>query len=581
MSTELESEKRMPPSLKGTIYQIFLEAISEEIKLFRDRAEQQKTTFYDTAAMEKERLIQISENFGVPFSTIVRDDLEFLRQEVNNIGFKLFYKGTPTLYKSFFLSVDRIGQMFIYTYSSAADLLERSMKDPCDSAKVTPANLPFLFKSKNDFSGMVKDYVSLDSGLILDDSPAFKLDTSNSKISSNHIGLEYFIDRLIEKNSKSYLMTDEYLIFMSENINWGRRCKEVPHIGSQLSVQTDLSGLINYNFPEQEYSVPSLKLNVAANPQLLDIISSQYEISEARFGIGAKELPSVQHPEIPFPTELQTAIATVPVVSSEAFRSEHYIGACAEYLGQEIRQLKIKDDFSGSDTHFSFSLPLAPIRKGNVCLAIKQQGLAELTTVLDDRKGNFLSNRLKGTINYETGVCTLDTDFEYLTSFSIEKAYDPEDPGLWAYVVPKDETDITPGSLKVSFSQGEGTAKKSFVAIDDGEGHFKPNPAIVASEINYETGEIQIRFVQALTEDSSIENSYSYHVSWSPSEQDILYASYFFVLNSIEITEVGFFNTAGDLLMYATFPPLQFSSTEFHGNFTILVNTETVQNGNT
>lgn len=272
MSTELESEKRMPPSLKGTIYQIFLEAISEEIKLFRDRAEQQKTTFYDTAAMEKERLIQISENFAVPFSTIVRDDLQFLRQEVNNIGFKLFYKGTPTLYKSFFLSVDRIGQMFIYTYSSAADLLQRSMKDPCDSAKTTPANLPFLFKCKNDFSGMVKDYVSLDSGLILDDSPAFKLDTSNSKISSNHIGLEYFIDRLIEKNSKSYLMTDEYLIFMSENINWGRRCKEVPHIGSQLSVQTDLSGLTNYNFPEQEYSVPSLKLNVVANPQFLDII---------------------------------------------------------------------------------------------------------------------------------------------------------------------------------------------------------------------------------------------------------------------------------------------------------------------
>ena len=115
MSTELETEKRIPPSLKGTIYQIFLEAISEEIKLFREQARQQKTSFYDTTSMEKERLIQISENFGVPFSTVVRDDIEFLRQEVNNIGFKLFYKGTPTLYKSFFLSIDRIGQMFIYT----------------------------------------------------------------------------------------------------------------------------------------------------------------------------------------------------------------------------------------------------------------------------------------------------------------------------------------------------------------------------------------------------------------------------------------------------------------------------------
>ena len=46
MSTELETEKRIPPSLKGTIYQIFLEAISEEIKLFREQARQQKTSFY-------------------------------------------------------------------------------------------------------------------------------------------------------------------------------------------------------------------------------------------------------------------------------------------------------------------------------------------------------------------------------------------------------------------------------------------------------------------------------------------------------------------------------------------------------
>ena len=572
MSTELESEKRLPPSLKGTIYQIFLEAISEEIKLFRGRAEQQKTTFYDTAAMEKERLIQISENFGVPFSTVVRDDIEFLRQEVNNIGFKLFYKGTPTLYKSFFLSIDRIGQMFIYTYSSAANLLQRSMKDPCDSAKTTAANLPFLFKSKNDFSGIVKDYLTLDSGLILDDSPAFKLDTSNSKISSNHIGLEYFIDRIIEKNSKQYLMTDEYLIFLSENINWGRRCKEVPHVGSQLSVQTDLSGLTNAQYPEQEYSVPSLNLNVVANPNLLELISSQYDIAEARFGIGTQELPSVQNPDTPFPIDLNSPIASYKVVSSETFNNEDYIGACAEYFGQEIRKIKIKNNFTGQETHFTFTLPLAPIRKGNVCLAIKQQGVADLVTVLDDRKGNFLSNRLKGTINYDTGECTLDTNFEYETSFSISKAYDSEDKTLWAYVIPKDETSLTPGSLKITFSQGKGSSKKTYSVTDDGEGHFNSSPAIVASEIDYETGEIQIRFTQELTEESSIDNKYSYPVSWIPSSQDILYASYFFVLNSIEITEVGFFNNSGDLLMYATFPPLQFSSTEFHCNFTILVN---------
>jgi len=571
MSDDLYTEKRIPPVLKGTIYQTFLEAIAEEISLFRDQMYQQKTSFYDPEKMEKERLIQISENFGVPFSTVVRDDLDFLRQEVNNIGFKLFYKGTPTLYKSFFLSIDRIGQMFIYTYSSASNYLQRSMKDPCDSAASTDKNLPFLFKSKNDFSGVVKDFLTLDSGFILDDSPAFKLDTSNSKISSNHIGLEYFIDRIIRKNNKDYLMTDEYLLFLSENINWGRRCKEVPHIGSQLSIQTDLSGKINFLFPDQEFSVPSLKTNVVASPNLLDYISSQYDITEARFGIGSKILPSVQNPDIPFPTDLESTVAVMSVNSSDTYENESYVGATGEYIGQEIRQLKIKDDFSGSETHFNFTLPLAPIRKGNVCLSIKQHGLADPLYVLDDKKGIFKSNKMLGSIDYETGNCTLDTDFEYDTSYVVSDAFSEEDPGLWAYVVDKDETDLTPGSVKITFTMGEGSSKKTYTVADDGEGHFQSSPVIVASEINYESGEIQIRFTQTLSKDSSIENKYSYHVSWKPEAEDILYASYFFVLNSIEITELGFFNTKGDLLVYATFPPLQFSSTEFHCNFTILV----------
>ena len=572
MSTELHTEKRIPPAIKGTIYQAFLEAISEEIALFRSQMYAQKSSFYDTKTMEKERLIQISENFGVPFSTVVRDDINFLRQEVSNIGFKLFYKGTPTLYKSFFLAVDRFGEMFVYTYESAAAQLKKSMKDPCESANSTPKNLPFKFESKNDFSGTIKDYITLDSGLILDDSPAFKLDTSNSRISSNHIGLEYFIDRTIEKNGLEYLMTDEYLLFLSENINWGRRCKEVPHIGSQLSVQTDLSGLTNYSFPDQEYSVPSIKLNVVANPDMMELISSRYEITEARFGIGTQELPSVQNPDIPFPTDLNSPVAATSINSLDTHESTNFIGASSEYTGQEIRKLKVQDSFSGSDTHFVFTLPLAPIRKGNVCMSFKIHGQSDLVSVLDDRKGRFKSNKISGTIDYESGNCVLDTDFEYDTVFKVSDAFDEDDPGLWDYLLPKDQTDITPGSISISFTMGEGLSRKTYTITDDGEGHFNNSPVIVASEIDYTTGEIKVRFTQPLTEDSSIENFYSYHVSWAPGSEDILYASYFFIVNSISITEFGLFNSRGNLLAYATFPPLQFSSTEFHCNFTLLVN---------
>lgn len=572
MSTELLTEKRIPPSLKGTIYQAFIESVSEEIKIFRDQIGNQKTNFYSVEEMDKDRLIQISENFGVPFSTIVKDDLTFLRQEVNNIGFKLFYKGTPTLYRSFFPSVDRIGQMFIYTYSVASNTLQKSMETPYHSANNTPKNKPFLFPSKNDFSGKIEDYLKLDTGLILDDLPPFKLDAASSLISTNHIGFEYFIDRLIVKNGQDYLMTDEYLGYLVENIEWGRRCKEVPHIGSQLSIQTDLSGLTNYSYPTQEYSVPDLKLNVVARPDLMEVIATQYDIQYVKFGIGKWDLPSVQNPSTPIPTDLKTTVATSHVNSWESYRDAKYIGASGEYGGQEIKQLKTDVVFDNLSTVFSFTLPLAPIRKGNVCLAIVKEDDTRIE-VLDDRKGHFSSPELNGSINYDTGHCILTTNFEYYKTVHLTEGFDEEDPSLWEFTLEKDVTNITPGSIKITYTMGEGAEKKTYRVTDNGSGAFPTSASLLSSSIDYATGEVVIHFSEPLTEGVALDIIYSYAVSWVPEATDKLYASYFFVERSIDITEVGFFDKNDTLLIYATFPPMQFSATDLHGSFTILVDT--------
>ena len=565
--TELKTEKRIPPAIKRTVFQAFVESISEEILELRKHIGWEKTSFFNVDTMAYERLIAISETFGVPFSTIVRNDIEFLRQEVKNIGFKLFYKGTPTLYKSFFASIDRIGQVFIYIYSSASDQLFRSIKIPMDSARVTDKNLPFLFESKNDYSGKIENWLTLDDGLIIDNSPVWRLDTSNSLMSSNHIGFEYFIDRIIERKGKEYLMTNEYLMYIMENVEWGRRCKEVPHVGSQLSIQTDLSGLTNKNFPGAEYSVPSLKLNVVGNPQLLNKIASKYDLVTAKFGIGTQVLPSTQNPSIPFPTDLNYPIAEAAIMTSDIWEDSTYIGATCEYIGQEVKRIKIPFTFNGTDTHFEFTLPMAPIRRGNVCIAVKNELNQELYETLDDRRGIFSSKFMQGTIDYETGHCVLDTKFDYRVNntFLEKECVKPNDKDLWEF-----EIEVPTPAIKGSVELNYTIKNKAYKVFDKKDGTFEsPDGSIVASEINYTTGKVSVRFVSPLQEDLFVK--WSYHVNWVPNGNNTLYASYFFVLNTIDITEFGLYNPDGVLLAYATFPPLEFSSTNFHCNFTILV----------
>jgi len=197
---DLKTIRRFPPSLRGTVYEAMLAAVSEELSVWRDAIREQKTSFYDVDKMSLDRLIEVSGTFQVPFMTTIKSDISFLQEEVRSIPFKIYYKGTPTLYKSFFYAVDRYGEMFIYVYRADIDNIMRSMLDPFSNALLTSPHLPFRHNSKGDFSGSIEDWLKLDSELYLDAGDAlWKLDTSAMEISTNHIGLEYFIDRIITR----------------------------------------------------------------------------------------------------------------------------------------------------------------------------------------------------------------------------------------------------------------------------------------------------------------------------------------------------------------------------------------------
>jgi hypothetical protein len=487
--------------------------------------------------------------------------------------------------------MDRYGEMFIYTYRKDIKGITRSMLLPFKDAQFTPPNLPFRHQSRGDFSGTLEDWLKLDTGLYLDAEDAlWNLDTSASEISTNHIGLEYFIDRIIirrdadsvtgiEKETE-YLMTKEYLDYINRSIEFARRAKEVPHIGSQLSIQTDITGLCNSYEPETDYTIPSLKLKAVTRPDYFDLVSSPHDISYIEFGIGKQNVASVQNPDVPFPSALASKVCTVSILFQDQIGNERYVGAVGEYLGQSLRDFKVLagSSFDGVKQNFEFNLPFAPVQRGNITFEFHLP-TGKVLSFSDDRKGMLLSLNGYGTIDYKTGNCHISTKFNYPQVDNMESIISSLiDRTHFTHILLGGDS-VVPGSLGLTFTSGEDADQRTFMVNDDGEGNFV-HPLIQSGVVDYNTKQIDITFNAPLV-DSSVKPftcRYSFPVDFKLPEGTELLASYFFTQQPILITEAGFRSKDGDLLNYATFPPCEFNSTEYHLNFMLLIQKPALDN---
>jgi hypothetical protein len=592
----LYTAKRIPPTIRGTVYEAMLQAVSEELAIWRAGISEVKTTFYDVDLVGMDRLTALANEFGVPFITTVKNDLNWLREEVRAIPFKIFYKGTTTLYTSFITAVDRFGEIFVYIYREDLGGISKTLKSPLVEIETIPQNKPFRHRSKGDFSGTIKTWISLDDEYNLDAGESlWRLDTSSSEISTNHIGIEYWIDRIIQREKvegghtvlEEFLMTKEYLDYIDACMEFGRRTKEVPHIGSQLSVQTDLTGLFNSFDPSMNYSIPDLKLKIVARPDLLAHASTSYEIEYAEFGVGSHELASVQNPSVPFPTDLAYRVARVPVLFRDHHGNTDYIGAEGEYLGQTVQEIKLLSGtqwFNDANKNFNFILSIVPVQRGNVIFEfiLPESAGSLVYSVKDDKRGGLLSTYGKGTIDYKTGKGTLTTDFEYGTSEMIteQPSGEIDRRHFIQELVQGSQVTLIPGSVKISFMIGEGVNQRMYLVQDEEdslyneqseEGHFV-HPKILSGMINYQTRIVDIEFTDSLVDPviKPFKCSYAYRVNYALPEGTELWVRYYFTQQIISITEAGFRSRDGTLIIYATFPPIEFSSNKYHCNFLVL-----------
>lgn len=235
----------------------------------------------------------------------------------------------------------------------------------------------------------------------------WRLDTGVTEISTNHLGFEYVIDRKIERGCKEYLMSCEYLEYIGDNIEWGRRAKEVPHVGSQLSFALYGNGA--------RCDIPSIGLNAVTSSDFFSKVCSRADIKAVEFGT------SVQDISRGIPASLASRLCTVKsdyVATREGEAGTlKTIAMSGVYDGQCVSDIEVlgADAFDGmaqsAATLPEFILPHFPIRKGSVHLSLTESNGEELEAK-DNGCGAITSSWCTGNIDYATGRCFITTVFE-------------------------------------------------------------------------------------------------------------------------------------------------------------------------
>jgi len=422
---DLKTERRLPPSLRGTIYEVMLKAISEEIALWRMSCKERYETFYNIDKMGVNDLIKMSEYLKCPYAALDNEDVTFAREEVRSIPFKIINKGTYSLYRSFIYAVKRRGDVFTFAKydTRKVKLIEDIFKEATANAASDQFHLPFFSEHKIVEIESLGDYPKLDSGLILDSMERWKLDTiSFSVAATNYLGVEYYIDTLIEKNGKKYLMTNEYLNYLKENTNFYRRVKEVICVGAQVGIQTKIGEVCDCS-EESEYTVPSLEIKAVTRSDVLSLIESCKDIAYVEFGIGKNEVASFENPDVSFPENLAVRVSSDKLIDKTQLENSSYYGAIGNCQGKHINNyILYEQTVSSEKDSLTFSIPFFPIQEGTVKLEFRLSAVKSIK-ITDDGFGKFILPNGSGVIDYDTGECSITF---------LESLYVPEDAVLTA-----------------------------------------------------------------------------------------------------------------------------------------------------
>ena len=110
--------KKLPPNMRSRVWIDLIDAVDEESALVKQKILEKKY-MYDIDNMSYERLLEVAQLLGIPFDVSINNDVEFLRREVRSVPFKIKWKATVKLFRSYFKAIKRNGDLYLYYYDGS------------------------------------------------------------------------------------------------------------------------------------------------------------------------------------------------------------------------------------------------------------------------------------------------------------------------------------------------------------------------------------------------------------------------------------------------------------------------------
>lgn len=565
----VEFEKLLPQALKNDVWIQFMEALSEEYTLLKEEKLDPLARVFDVDyhvdSNDADQLKEIATSFGyTPDVTIFPEDIAYLERELRSIPFRIAYKSLPVSYDYLFKSIGFKGEIALF-YWNGQNLIRSYEVD--DSIESHDWSTPYRFKG-NMLIDFVIQFLTLDFDptLYLDSSPVWTLDQQASKIPTSHISLEFVAEQLfIEGSDEEYLITKDYLAHLLRAANNNRKVSAQPHPTLSLNAVMDTSGWFDNANRGSGFSVEKIKLKNAIG----DAFDFDDTVVEGiQVGTGSRTLPA--YPDLTgFPTTLEERIYTKPLILDnfdiETSGGEEWFFVKEYFPGNSVNEdvLGVGDD---STRTFTANFQKFPITEESVEINYTSQGI--VYSVTDDGEGILSGERAAGTLDYSTGAVTLNTFRETTVDQVLHAGTNlVGDP-----VAGVDEIDtflgftpIVAGTFRVSFTTGGGN--NFFIVSDNGDGTIGAGDGSdgiavsPTSTIDYTTGELHIYFSQTTDTGRDVSSEYVYTVSSPPDSGTEIQAAYTTEID-LDITEAGLFDDSGDLVAYATFPPVNLGTPE-------------------
>lgn len=258
-------EYNLLSSLKNDLWTQFLEAISREFFIQREKIKETKY-LYDYKNQLEDGIIRISKMFGYIPNLIVDNSLEMLYKEFESIPFRIRNKTNYNGYNIIFNQISQKGEVYNFFWNDKkfirAILTEEIFKD---LNNLNEFNKPFckMYADKNFSSISNLDKIKLDQGIHLDErlgKSVWQLDENSGTMPTKHLGIEYYADELFLKDNEKYLMTSEYFQYLLQGVIYTKRCPIIPHIGIDVtSIIAESEGFDYFN-REGQFSIPEIEL---------------------------------------------------------------------------------------------------------------------------------------------------------------------------------------------------------------------------------------------------------------------------------------------------------------------------------